>query len=316
MAIAALGESLIDFTPVIEGARTTAFQPHPGGSPYNVAVAIARLGHPSAFAGRVSSDFFGRMLLDHLRANGVDAGRVRTGPEPTTLAFVAIEDGEPSFSFRAEGAADTLIAPADLDPAAFLDLEALHIGSISLTYEPSATSILGLVRSLRGRVPISFDPNVRTSLIRDEATYRSRVRELLAWSDVVKVSERDRRELGSFDPAALVNVESGPAAVVVTDGANGSTLYRRGSAISMPAAPSRVVDTVGAGDAFMAGLLVGAAERGGLDRRALRGLGDDAWREVLRLASTTAAMTCERAGAEPPTRAAVEERLSATRVSS
>ena len=312
MGIVSLGESLIDFTPIVAGGRTIGFEMHPGGSPFNVAVAVARLGHASAFAGRVSTDFFGRVLLDHLRSNGVDTTRVHTGAEATTLAFVAIEQGEPAFSFRAEGTADTLIRPGDLDPVDFLDAEALHIGSISLLYEPTGTSIVELVRALRGRVTVSFDPNVRPSLIHDAALYGDRMRELLGSCDVMKVSARDRAALESFDPAALVRAATGPVAVVVTDGANGSQLYTRDSSITSPAIPSRVVDTVGAGDAFTAGLLVGAADRGGLSRRALEELDDDDWREVLRFASTAAALTCERAGAEPPTRHAVRSRLEAS----
>src|SRR3989442_3190081 len=312
MGIVSLGESLIDFTPLVTDGRTTGFEIHPGGSPYNVAVAVARLGHPGAFAGRISADFFGRTLLEHLHANGVDTSLVRTGTEATTLAFVAIEQGEPTFSFRAEGTADTLIRAGDLDPSDFLDAEALHIGSISLLYEPTATSIIELVRALRGKVTVSFDPNVRMSLIRDAAQYRARMRELLGSCDVVKVSERDRAALDSFDPAALVGAATGPVVVVITDGANGSRLFRRGPSLAVPAIPSRRVRTVGAGDAFTAGVLVGAAERGGLSRRALEHLDDEDWRDVLRFASTTAALTCERAGAEPPTRETVQSRLAAT----
>jgi fructokinase len=307
--IACLGECLIDFTPILEDGRTTGFAVHPGGSPYNVAVAIARLGHASAFAGRISTDFFGRILLDRLRAEGVDVSRVRRGDEPTTLAFVALEDGEPSFSFRSEGAAETLLRPGDLDPSEFRGLDALHVGSISLLYEPTGTSIVELVRALTGRVTVSFDPNVRPALIADAPAYRARVRALLATSDLVKLSEPDRRELGDIDPAGLLHAESGPAALVVTDGVNGSRLFRRGSTIAVPALRSRVVDAVGAGDAFTAGVLVGLAERGALTRDALRALDLQAWRDVLAFASVTAALTCERSGAEPPTRSEVEARL-------
>src|SRR2546428_31968 len=129
--------------------------------------ALPRLGHPSGFAGRMPADCFGGTLLEHLHANGVDTSLVRTGTEATTLAFVAIEQGEPAFSFRAEGTADALIRAGDLDPSDFLDAEALHIGSISLLDEPPAPSIIELVRALHGRGMVSFDPNVRMSLIRD-----------------------------------------------------------------------------------------------------------------------------------------------------
>src|SRR3989442_13040747 len=270
MGIVSLGESLIDFTPLVTDGRTTGFEIHPGGSPYNVAVAVARLGHPGAFAGRISAYFCGRPLGERPHAKRVETSLVRTGTEATTLAFVAIEQGEPTFSFRAEGTADTLIRAGDLDPSDFLDAEALHIGSISLLYEPTATSIIELVRALRGEVTVSFDPNVRMSLIRDAAQYRARMRELLGSCDVVKVSERDRAALDSFDPAALVGAATGPVVAVTTDGANGSRLFRRGSSLAFPAIPRPVVAAAAAGDAFTPRVLAGSAARRGLSAPAAR----------------------------------------------
>jgi fructokinase len=305
--IASLGEALIDFTPIERDGRLVGFELHPGGSPYNVAIAAARLGYPTAFVGRVSTDLFGRILVERLEQEGVETNLLFVGSEPTTLAFVAFEEGEPQYSFRGEGAADTLIAPGNIAPDALQRYEVLHLGSISLLREPTAGSIVLLARALAGRVTLSFDPNVRPSLVADDEAYRGRLAELSRLADVVRVSEADLGWWGE-DPAQLAE-RDGPRAVVVTRGERGSTLYRCGLVLDVPARPCRVADTVGAGDAFTAGLLVSLGRLGALRRSALATLGENEWRRALKFASTVAALTCEQRGARPPTAGEVEAAL-------
>jgi fructokinase len=158
--IASLGEALIDFTPLERDGRLGGFELHPGGSPYNVAVAAARLGYPSAFVGRISTDLFGRILVEHLEHEGVDTRLLLRGPEPTTLAFVAYEQGDAVYSFRGEGAADAALAPEDVAAEALLACEVMHIGSISLLREPIASTILTLAHALAAG---SRCPSTRTS---------------------------------------------------------------------------------------------------------------------------------------------------------
>lgn len=301
--IASVGESLVDFTPVAAGGRLDGFRVHPGGSPYNVAVGIARLGHPAAFAGRLSGDLFGRLLAAHLSDCRVSGHLAVDGAEPTALAFVAEAGGEPVYDLRLAGTAAERLRPGDLPAAAFARLEAVHFGSLGLLLQPAREAVLGLARALRGGPLLSFDPNIRPGAVADWASYRTALDEAVRLADLVKASEADLAAWGA-DPTPASD-----QALVVTMGARGSRLVQGSRTVACPAAPCRLVDTVGAGDAYMAGLLVALAERMALDRPALGALADADWLAVMRFASVAAALTCERAGADPPPRADVEARL-------
>lgn len=308
--IVSLGESVVDFTPIHENRSLAGFRLHPGGSPYNVAVALARLGRQAGFAGRLSTDLFGAVLARRLADDGVDLRLVRLGPEPSSLAFLAFDGQEAVYSFRVDGTADGLLTPDDLDARAFLGIEALHFGSFILGREPSGSSIRGLVLELRGKVPLSFDPNLRPDLAADGPAYRETVVECGRACDLLKVSGRDLETWAAWCGGSLLEaLAGGPAAVVVTHGEHGSQLQRAGRTLSCPAVPCDVIDTVGAGDTFSAGLLTALAERRALQRHAMADLADHEWLEVLRFASAAAALCCEREGADPPARADVVHRL-------
>jgi fructokinase len=307
--IASAGESLVDFTPILDGAgRLSGFHLHPGGSPYNVAVGVARLGHDAAFVGRLSEDLFGPMLRERLAAAGASLALTTTGPEPTALAFVAADDGEAAYSFRLAGAAAFDLRPADVEPAARAPLEALHFGSLAVALRPSREVVLGLARRLAGRALLAFDPNVRPVAVADWPAYRDTVRECCRLADLVKLSEDDLEALEVADAGRLLE-PGGPAAVVLTRGPAGSRVHRRDGVLECPALPCRVVDTVGAGDSYQSALLVSLVEAGAVDRARLLALSGERWREAARFASAAAALTCERAGADPPDRAAVLRRL-------
>jgi fructokinase len=301
--IACLGEALIDFTPVDRDGRLAAFELHPGGSPYNVAIAAARLAYPTAFVGRISTDFFGRILVEQLENEGVDRRLLLRGPQPTTLAFVVYENGDAVYSFRGEGAADAVVESGEVPREALLGFEAVHFGSISLLRVPIAGTVAELARALAGRVTLSLDPNVRPTLVRDWTAYRALLGDLARFADIVKASEGDL-ELWGEKPERLA--ASGPCAVVVTRGEHGSRLYRGTSVVAVPAHVCEVADTVGAGDAFTAGLLVALGRAGALDRSTLAALDEESWRATLEFASRVAALTCMRRGADPPTTAEVE----------
>ncbi|HYW26048.1 MAG TPA: carbohydrate kinase [Terriglobales bacterium] len=303
--IACVGESLVDFTPVTVAGRLDGFRVRPGGSPCNVAVGVARLGHESGFAGRMSDDLFGRMLAAHLVENGVATHLAPRGREPTALAFVAGAEGEAAYDFRLVGTAAAGLAPGDLSLERFADLEAVHFGSLGVAVRPSREAVLGLARALRGGPLLTFDPNVRPEVVPDWPEYRAALAEAAELADLVRASEADLRAWG-------VRPELGhDQALIVTAGPAGSRLHLAGRTVTCPAAPCRVVDTVGAGDAYMAALLVALAERRALDRAALGRLGDDDWLAVIRFAAVAAALTCERTGADPPARAEVDARLAA-----
>ena len=311
--IASAGESLIDFTPVADdGGRLTGFRLHPGGSPFNVAVGVGRLGHAAAFVGRLSDDLFGPLLRARLEEAGVSSELAATGPEPTALAFVADSDGEARYSFRLAGTAALALHTDDVLAACRPGrVDALHFGSLALAFPRSAETIVGLARSLKGRALLSLDPNVRAGVVEDWPAYRATLRDSMHLADLVKVSEADLDALGPGARDDLRNA-TGPVAVVVTRGAAGSRVHLPNAVLDCPALPCRVVDTVGAGDAFMAGLLAALADRGALDRAGLARLDVPAWLESARFASAAAALTCERAGPDPPVRSAVLQRLAAS----
>ncbi len=308
--IASAGESLVDFTPVADDrGRLTGFRLHPGGSPFNVAVGVGRLGHAAAFVGKLSHDLFGPLLGARLEEAGVSRDLAATGPEPTALAFVAGGDGEARYSFRLAGTAAFALRPHDVLTARRPgQVRALHFGSLALAFPPAAETIVGLARDLKDRALLSLDPNVRPEVIDDWPAYRATLRECLRLADLVKVSEADLAALGP-DARDDLRTATSPVAVIVTRGAAGSRVHVADTALDCPALPCRVVDTVGAGDAYTAGLLAALADRGVLDRSRLERLDQAGWLEAARFASAAAALTCERAGADPPGRAAVLERL-------
>jgi fructokinase len=183
--IACVGESLVDFTPVTAGGRLDGFRVRPGGSPYNVAVGVARLGHPAAFAGRLSGDLFGRLLSDHLAENGVATHLAAAGGEPTALAFVAGAEGEAVYDFRLDGTAAAAMGPADLPAERFAGLEVVHFGSFGLALRSSREAVLGLARALRGGPLLSFDPNVRPDIVADWPEYRAALAAAARLADLV-----------------------------------------------------------------------------------------------------------------------------------
>ncbi len=297
--IAVCGEALIDMTPAGE-----AFLPRPGGSPYNVAVGLGRLGTAAGFLGRISTDPFGAALVRRLTENGVDTSLCVRGPEPTTLAFILPRPGGgETYSFYAEGSADRLLQLQDLPPL-LPDVEALHFGSFSLVLEPGGTALRALLEREAGRRLITLDPNVRPSLGPPRDVYRPLLERLVAHADLVKVSDLDADWIYPGEPVQAVAgrwLRLGAALVVVTRGPGGSWASTQTAAAAAPVHPVPVVDTVGAGDAFTSGLLAWLASHRRLHRQALLGLDAEALTDALGFAALVSALTCTRAGAEPPT---------------
>jgi len=297
-----IGELLIDFTPVMEGGRTVGFQMHPGGSPYNVAVALARLGVQVEFAGKASVDFFGRVLVEYLQREGVGTEFLSRSPAPSTLAFIASEGGEASFSFYGSETADTQLRLEDLSPR-ITNTTVLQFGSISLLRGSTAATIKSLVTRLEDRALLCFDPNIRPSLVRDAAEYRGTLTQMFRAAAIVKMSEADAQWFAPNRPPEVVAAEvqaRGPALVVVTQGPRGAYARTAATAVQVPVPAVHVVDTVGAGDAFTAGLLYALAGQGAISRRAVERLGIDDLQTALQFAAAAAALTCTRAGADPP----------------
>lgn len=325
--ITILGEALIDFLPIEEGGRMVGFRMHPGGSALNVAVAVARLGQPVALAGKLSTDLFGRYLRAYLERESVHVAWLADVDAPSTLAFVATESGDPTFAFYGERAADTLLRADDLPEALFAETAILHVGSISLLRGTAPEAVLAACQRLAGRALLSFDPNLRPALIANEPAYRALFQRLTGLVDILKLSAVDLAWLASgrdLEAAAGELLAQGPALVVVTRGADGVLALRRNqraqahetdgavSSYRLPAHVVDVVDTVGAGDAFTAGLLSWLRQRGVTSRVALDALSPEELTAALSFAAATAALNCTRAGADPPGWRAVRAFLSAT----
>lgn len=299
------GEAIIDFTPTQCGADE-GFVPRPGGSPLNVAVGLARLGTASGFFGRISKDPFGRQLHGYLECNGVDLTLLRRGSEPTALAFVMNnEQGDAEYVFRWEATADRRLVAHDLPEALPERVAALHVGSLATTLEPAASTLEALTEREKGWRLVSFDPNVRPPLVPDRAAYLERLERLVASADLVKVSDDDLGWISPEEPAEEIArrwQDSGPALVVVTRGADGVFAVAANGVAEAGTPRVKVVDTVGAGDAFTSGLLAWLAEHGRLDRVSLERLGRPELDQALEFAARVAALTCTRAGADPPLR--------------
>ena len=303
--IVACGEALIDFVPMTAADGSRGYRPCVGGSPYNTAVAMARLGAATGFLARLSTDFFGQMLRDHLTANGIDIGLSATAGQPTTLGFVSLDQGdEPQFAFYSNGAADRSLVPGDLPDTLPESVRCLQFGSISLMQEPSATTLAGLMRREAGHRVISLDPNVRPGLIPDRIAWRTRLEGWIALADIVKVSAADLAWLyPGAEPLdrARAWLRSGPRLVAVTFGADRSVGLFADRSVVEPAQRVTVSDAVGAGDTFHAGLLASLDRDGLLAAGGLSRLDSTSVARALRLGARAAAITVTRPGADPPT---------------
>ncbi|MCH7231308.1 carbohydrate kinase [Glycomyces sp. L485] len=300
--IGVIGEALIDLeVSEAEPRRPTA---HPGGSPMNVAVTLGRLESETAFLGRLSSDAFGRLLRGHLADSGVDLRCAVDASEPTSLAIVSVApDGSASYSFHVSGTADWQWTAAELpgDPG----LDAVHAGSLALAVEPGAAVVERWLAGLSTDTTVSLDPNVRPALLGDREAFRDRIDRWLAFSSIVKVSHEDLEWIWpGADQAELARhwVDKGRELVVVTRGGDGSLVVCGGETFEVPAAETDMVDTVGAGDAFSGGLLDWLGRHDRLRPEGLARLSAGEARTAVEFASEVAAITCSRAGANPPRR--------------
>jgi fructokinase len=300
------GEALIDMLPRRTEAGEAGFAPYPGGSVFNTAVALARLGQRVSLFTGLSDDLFGERLSRVLTANGVEHGLAARSSRPTTLAFVTLAGGDASYTFYDENTAGRMVSPADL-PEIPETCAAGFFGGISLAVEPCAEAYLALAEAMSasGRL-VMVDPNIRPAFIADAERFRARMERLLTLADIVKTSDDDLAWLmGDGDTGLLAEAvrARGPALVLVTSGGDGVTAYGPGADLHVAARQVEVVDTVGAGDTFNAGLLAGLAEADSLSVDAVRdGLDGETLRAAVDLGVRAAAVTVSRAGANPPRR--------------
>ncbi|HET7628539.1 MAG TPA: aminoimidazole riboside kinase [Bacillales bacterium] len=294
--ILCLGEALVDFIPT--DAKNRFYEKCPGGAPANVAVGLARLGVKTSFIGKVGDDLLGEFLLETLRKEGVDVTQAKRSDEARTgLTFVKLaEGGERDFSFYIEPSADQFLREEELDAAGFRGRKLLHLGSITLIREPARTATKRAVeRAKAAGLKVSFDPNVRLGLWPSEARARAAIVDLLGQVDVLKLSEDELAFL-----TGEASIDAGVEAlrrryeiplVFVTRGAEGSRVVYGDVSIDCAAMKVKAIDTTGAGDAYVSGILYGLHERGfeALDEKALK--------DIVRLASISGGLAASKKGA-------------------
>jgi fructokinase len=296
-----VGEALVD---VLSGGMS-APESYVGGSPMNVAVGLARLGHPVTFVGRYGDDAYGRMIHEHLRSNDVQEVLVPDHLPTSTARGLLDPVGAASYEFDMVWDLSAFDAVAD---RALDDTQLLHTGSIATILEPGATTVLQAVRRARPHATITFDPNIRPSFARDHAEAAARIEAFVALSDVVRASDSDIAWLypaRSVEDTVRAWLELGPAMVVATYGSNGPWGLVSGGDARAAAPVVDVVDSVGAGDSFMAALISALVDRelvGAARRDALHELTPGQLEEILAYAARAAAVTVSRAGANPPRR--------------
>jgi fructokinase len=292
------GEALIDMLPRESTQGEPAFVPLPGGAVYNTSIALGRLGASVGFLSGLSTDLFGTVLTEELERSHVDHSLAIRSPRPTTLSFVTLTDGHARYAFYDENTAGRILTPDDM-PALSDRIKALFFGGISLVAEPCGQAYEALMqREAGGRVTM-LDPNIRPGFITDEGAYRARINAMLGLADIVKVSDEDLAWIGGSVESLLA---MGITMVCLTEGARGVNVHHVNGSFFVPAARAEVVDTVGAGDTFNAGLLAGLDEAGLLDKGRLSAASEDALRPAVALGAAAAAITVSRAGANPPWR--------------
>lgn len=273
-----------------------------GGSPLNVAVGLSRLDVPAVLWTDIGTDPYGELVRRHLAADDVRLGASARGDRPTSTALATIgADGAARYDFSVEWDLGDAAPPLTTPPL-------VHTGSIGAVLAPGADRVRSVIDALRPVATVSYDPNVRPQLMGDVEVARARIEALVERADVVKASDEDLLWLyPDADPRDVAEQwrTRGPAFVVVTRGEGGSYAVCADGPVEVPARPTRVADTIGAGDSFMAGLLAALADRDLLGRAnadRLRAVTRAELAEVLAFAAACAAVTVGRPGADPPRR--------------
>lgn len=295
---------------LVPATKDGLFEAAPGGSPANVAVGLARLALPARMIARLADDVLGKRLRAHLVQNGVDLSSSVDASEPSSLAIVAVNDsGSAEYDFRVDGTADWQWRDEEL-VGALHGVSALHAGSLALVLPPGADVLSRLLVQARDTATVSYDPNCRRLLMGPVDSVRARVEAIVELADVVKASDEDIDWLyPGRSPVEVAQswLARGPAMVAITLGPMGAiAVAPDAGVIRRPGRPVEVADTVGAGDAFMSGLLAGLHRHDllGADRRAaLRVMTAALLTDVIDGAVLSSAITCSRRGANPPTAA-------------
>jgi fructokinase len=294
------GEALFDLVP---GDGDDVLAAHPGGGPFNAARTLGRLQRPVAYLGRLSRDRFGARLRALLDEDGVRPDTIVDTDEPTTLALVEVDqDGVAAYRFYSEGTSAAGLEPAEALATLPAEVSMVHAGTLGFVFEPTAAALEAVIERLHGSALIAIDPNCRPHAIPDRDAYRARLDRVLALADLVKVSEEDAEYLSPGTPpvdAVRGLLAQGPSLGLLTRGPGGAVVVTAEAEVAVPAPRTKVIDTIGAGDAFGGGFLAWWHEHG-LGADDLTKI--DSAVEATRFACLVAARTCAKPGASPPFR--------------
>ncbi|MBL4784899.1 MAG: carbohydrate kinase [Cohaesibacteraceae bacterium] len=307
--IISCGEALLDFFRIKGEGEGNLFKTVIGGSPLNVAVGVSRLGHSSAFLGKISRDMFGEEITAFIKKENISSRYLASTDLPTTLSFVDDTGGSPQYAFFGEGAADRSILPADLPHDLEADVKCLHFGSYSIVVSPTCESFYDLICREAALRTMSLDVNVRLTVVPELDRWRFAVNQLLPYLDLIKASTEDVGLLypdSSPDQVARGWLEKGVIAALITDGANGSRVYLDSDTAHVAAVATSMVDTVGAGDTFQSGLLTKLDELGVLEKQKLKHATLEDFKSAMHFGAVAAAITCSRQGADLPFRSEVD----------
>ena len=298
------GEALIDMIPAAMPDGKIVFAPHSGGAVFNTAVALGRLGAETSFMTGLSNDMFGEQLKRDLTASNVHRDCLISSSRPTTLAFVQLTDGQAQYAFFDENSAGRMLSIEDM-PRPSDRVSALFFGGISLVSEPAADAYLNFAQREGQNRAVMLDPNVRPAFIKNQEAYRIRLNQMLTVTDILKVSDEDIDWLipdtAPLDEKIAQLKAKGPKCVIVTKGSKGAeTHLPDGARATVPALNTKVVDTVGAGDTFNAGILAHLQSSGNLTKKRIASLDTRMWEDALRHAARAAAVTVSRSGANSP----------------
>jgi fructokinase len=299
------GEALFDVFATAQTPGGMAFEGRIGGSPFNVAMGLARLNQPVGFFGGIGSGFLGERLMRAFADEGIDTSSVARIDAPTTLSVIGLDaKGVPSYGFYGDHAADRLVQVSHL--SAVPPANCFHFGSFAMVVEPTAATQRLLVEREWARSVISYDPNIRTNVEPDLEVWREALRWMLSHTHLLKVSDEDlgllypHRTAEDFAAEALA---CGVALVIVTRGGEGALGFTPRDRVTVAPARVEVVDTVGAGDTFQAAVLAWLSEQQCLSPEGIGALSGAEVERALRFAAKAAAITCSRRGADLPRRA-------------
>lgn len=307
------GDILIDFIPDKTKDGADCYCPAPGGSCANIAVAIGRLGGDVGLMGGISTDFLGEKLMEFAESSNVNMKYIARGPQQTTLAFVELGQEEPQYAFYDENTVSRLWVRSQ-SPGFTDDVNLIHIGSTTLIEPPVSEACEQMFRIEKGKRILSIDPNCRPGNTLHPAVYRARMARLTAMADIIKLSKSDLAFLmpdTSFDEAAEMWISQGTSMVIITRGSEGTLCYLPGHKVITvkPDYIDDVVDSIGAGDTFMAATLAFLQKKELLTLDKIKTITPKDITEALEYASVAAAMICQRRGANPPWKKEVEERI-------